>query len=77
MPPFCASVSVGGSWHILNMTSLNNGEPRSSGVRKSLEERMNDFEPLVVVERDGQEIQIPIAQFLREQAVASDNDDDI
>ena len=38
---------------------------------------MNDFEPLVVVERDGQEIQIPIAQFLREQAVASDNDDDI
>ncbi len=32
MPPFCASVSVGGSWHILNMTSLNNGEPRSSGV---------------------------------------------
>ena len=59
------------------MPSLNNGEPRSSGVRKSLEKRMNDFEPLVVVERDGQEIQIPIAQFLREQAVASDNDDDI
>lgn len=59
------------------MPSLNNGEPRSSGVRKSLEERMNDFEPLVVVERDGQEIQIPIAQFLREQAAASDNDDDI
>jgi hypothetical protein len=59
------------------MPSLNNGEPRSSGVRKSLEERMNDFEPLVVVERDGQEIKISIAQFLREQAVASDNDDDI
>ena len=38
---------------------------------------MNDFEPLVVVERDGQEIQIPIAQFLREQTAASDNDDDI
>ena len=59
------------------MPSLNNGEPRSSGVRKSLKERMNDFEPLVVVERDGQEIQIPIAQFLREQTAASDNDDDI
>ena len=59
------------------MPSLNNGEPRSSGVRKSLEERMNDFEPLVVVERDGREIRIPIAQFLREQAAASDNDDDI
>ena len=59
------------------MPSLNNGEPRSSGVRKSLEERMNDFEPLVVVERDGQEIQISIAQYLREQAAASDNDDDI
>ena len=59
------------------MTSLNNGEPRSSGVRKSLEERMNDFEPLVVVERDGQEIQIPVAQFLHEQAAEDDNDDDI
>jgi hypothetical protein len=23
---------VGGAWHILNMTSLNNGEPRSSEV---------------------------------------------
>ena len=59
------------------MPSLNNGEPRSSGVRKSREERMNDFEPLVVVERDGREIRIPIDQFLREQAAASDNDDDI
>jgi hypothetical protein len=56
------------------MPSLNNGEPLSSGVRKSLEERMNDFEPLVVVERDGQEIQIPVAQFLGEQAVPNDND---
>jgi len=25
-------VQVGGAWHILLMTSLNNGEPRSSGV---------------------------------------------
>lgn len=59
------------------MTSLNNGEPRSSGVRKRLEERMNDFEPLVVVEREGQEIQIPVAQFLQEQAAEDDNDDDV
>ena len=36
---------------------------------------MNDFEPLVVVERDGQEIQIPVAHFLQEQAAEDDNDD--
>ena len=30
-------VSVGGAWHILTMPSLNNGEPRSSGVIRYVE----------------------------------------
>ena len=58
------------------MPPLNNGEPRSSGVRKSLEGRMNDFEPLVIVERDGQEVKIPVAQFIQAQS-GSDGDDPV
>lgn len=33
----------------------------------SLEDRMNDFQPLVIVERDGVEVQIPIADWLADQ----------
>ena len=50
------------------MTSLNNGEPRSSGVRSTFEERLSDFAPNVIVQRDGEEIEIPISEFLQEQA---------
>ena len=50
------------------MTSLNNGELRSSGVRSTFEERLNDFTPNVIVERDGEEVEIPMSEFLDEQA---------
>lgn len=33
----------------------------------SLEDRMNDFQPLVIVERDGIEVQIPVAEWLADQ----------
>ena len=33
----------------------------------SLEDRMNDFQPLIIVERDGVEVQIPIAEWLADQ----------
>ncbi len=37
---------------------------------------MNDFEPLVIVERDGQEVKIPVAQFIQAQS-GSDGDDPV
>ena len=33
----------------------------------SLEDRMDDFQPLIIVERDGVEVQIPIAEWLEDQ----------
>lgn len=37
---------------------------------------MNDFEPLVIVERDGQEVKIPVTQFIQAQS-GSDGDDPV
>ena len=34
----------------------------------SLAERMEDFVPLVVTERDGVEVLVPVAEFLASQA---------
>lgn len=31
------------------------------------EERFDDFQPLIIVERDGVEVQIPIADWLADQ----------
>ena len=33
----------------------------------SLEDRMDDFQPLIIVERDGVAVQIPIAEWLEDQ----------
>jgi hypothetical protein len=33
----------------------------------SYEDRLKDFQPLVIVERDGVEVQIPIAEWLADQ----------
>lgn len=33
----------------------------------SLEDRMKDFIPLVIVDRDGAEVSIPVAEFLKTQ----------
>jgi|DEB0MinimDraft_10_1074344.scaffolds.fasta_scaffold00768_13 hypothetical protein len=33
----------------------------------TLQDRMDDFQPLIIVERDGVEVQIPIAEWMADQ----------